>query len=154
MTWLASAEALLAAANTATLTAEVARSFVAPGGAFARDCRLLAVHLESIDASPLPLGELPGGNCSFVPALNLMLTFVADCYPVANDQGKPPPADDVTAWTEDFLADTEAIWNAVADAALDGSLGECSGVTINPSTLSGPGGGAAQLQIPVRLLSL
>lgn len=154
MTWLSSAATLLSSAETASLSAPVARSFVAPGGNFARDCRLLAVHLETVDSAPIASGDVPGFGCSFVPVLSLVVTFVADCYPVANDQGRPPPPASVTAWTEDFLADVESIWNEIADAALDGILGECSSVSIGQAELEGPDGGSAQLQIPVRLLSI
>jgi hypothetical protein len=122
--WLDSANTLLAAANGAALSSPVARSFVAPGSIFARDCRLLAVHPSFVDAVPFPPGDLPGQGCSVVPALVLTLTFLADCYPTANDAGNPPPPADVTAWTLDFLADIESIWNEVADAALGGTLGD------------------------------
>lgn len=150
MTWLASAEELLAAANTATLSAPVARSFLSPGGAFARDCRLLAVYPGPVTTAPLPIGDFPSGMpCVVVPVLTLTVVFLADCYPAANDHGKPPTPAAVTAWTTDFLTDAEAIWNAVSDAAP--ALADCNSVAVDPAQFTGPGGGAAQLLIPLRL---
>lgn len=154
MTWLASAQALLAAGAGAALSTPLARQVIAPGSGFARDCRMLAVYPELVEAVPLPAGDLPGFGCAVVPALVLHAVFVADCVPTPSDDGSPPPAADVTAWTEAFIADTEAVWNAVADAALGGTLGDCSSVTIQQARVVGPSGGVAQFDVPVRLLSL
>lgn len=155
VTWRSTAQALLDAATGASLTAPLARSLLAGGSIFARDCRQIVVYLESIGTAPIPTGELPGGqSCAVVPSLNLVVAFHADCYPAADDRGKPPPPADVTAWVVEFVEDVEAIWNAVADAAFAGSLGECSGVTIGLSEISGPQGGGAELTIPVAILPL
>ena len=86
-----------------------------------------------------------GGDC---------VIFVADCVPAPSDSGDPPPAADVTAWTSSFVADCEALWNSVADAALGGVLGDCSDVSIQQARVTGPLGGVAQMDVPVRLLSL
>jgi hypothetical protein len=145
---------MLAAANGATLSSPVARSVVAPGPGVARDCRMLAVWLDSIEALPGSPGEFPGGGCALLPVINLRLLFVADCVPTPSDQGKPPPAADVTAWSLDYLADVEAVWDALADAAAAGTFGECSTVSVQQSTQSGPLGGTASTIIPVRIAPL
>jgi hypothetical protein len=115
---------------------------------------MLAVYLERIEAAPLGGGELPGQGCVVVAAPVLRLVYVADCVPPPKDDGKPPKAEMIDAWTSTFLADCEAIWNAVADAILGGILGDCSGAEIRPGEMSGPGGGVAEMSIPVRLLSV
>lgn len=154
MTWLDSAQALLDVANTPTLSSPVARSFIAPGSVFARDCRLLAVYLDTITAAPLSDAGLPGQGCIVIAQLTFGLVFVADCVPTANDHGAPPAATAVQAWTEDFLADLEAIWGELADAVLSGELGDCDNISIDPAVIEGPSGGIAQVTIPVRVLVL
>ena len=152
MTWLGSATDLLDTAAAATLTSPPARVFIAPGGIFARDCRLLAVYADRVTAAPLGVSDLPGQGCALVPVLGLNLVFVADCVPAPSDNGKPPPAAAVQAWTEDFLSDCEAIWEAVADAVLAGLLGDCDSVSVDEATITGPLGGVAEFVIPIRVL--
>lgn len=155
MTWKAKAQALLSAAEAATLSSPVARSVIAPGPDFARDCRMLAVYLDqqnSVTATASPTSGLPGSGCAVIPTVRLTLAFVADCVPAPGDSGQPPAAAAVTAWTEAFLDDAEVIWNAVADAALDGTLGDCDDVTIEAADTRGPLGQVAQFIIPVSVL--
>lgn len=153
MTWAASAAQLLAAAEGATLSHPVVRSGLVPGPGFARDCRQLAVFLESQrSVSARPVSDLPQMSCAVVPAIRLGLAFVADCVPAPADDGAPPPAAEVESWTEDFLADAEAIWEAVADAKLAGTLGQgCDSVQIEDAQIRGPEGGVAQFIIFVSL---
>ena len=152
MTWIGAAQDLLDTATAVTLTTPPARTFVAPGGIFARDCRLLAVYADRVVASPLGLSDLPGQGCAVAPVLGLNLVFVADCVPAPSDSGQAPPATAVQAWTEDFLTDSEALWNAVADAVLAGILGECDSVSVDEATFAGPLGGVAEFSIPIRVL--
>jgi len=152
MTWLGSAQDLLDVASAVTLSTPPARVFIAPGGIFARDCRLLAVYADRVLAAPLGTSDLPGQGCAVVPVLGLNLTFTADCVPAPSDSGKAPAASAVQAWTEDFLNDCEALWNAVADAVLAGVLGECDSISVDEATIAGPQGGVAEFVIPIRVL--
>ena len=152
MTWLDSAQDLLGIATGVTLTTPPARTFIAPGGIFARDCRLLAVYADRVTAAPLGTSDLPGQGCALVPVLGLNLVFVADCVPAPSDSGKAPSAVAVQAWTEDFLNDCEALWEAVADAVLAGLLGDCDSVQVDEGTIAGPQGGVAEFVIPIRVL--
>lgn len=156
MGWADDAAALLAAAAAVELSSPVAREVVAPGPGVARDCRMLAVWLDSIESvtASAALGDLPGGGCALVPVVNLRLLFVADCVPAPNDQGTPPPAADVTSWSLDYLADVELIWNAVADLVDNGGLGGCDSVTVGQSQQLGPIGKTASTIIPVRIATL
>ena len=152
MTWVGSAQDLLDVASAVTLTTPPARVFLAPGGIFARDCRLLAVYAKRVTAAPVGTSDLPGAGCALVPVLGLNLTFVADCVPAPSDSGQAPAASAVQAWTEDYFADCEALWNAVADAVLAGLLGDCDSVQVDEGTIAGPLGGVAEFVIPVRVL--
>jgi hypothetical protein len=155
MTWRSSAQALLDAAEAAALSAPLKRVVLAPGPSFARDCRMIAVYLETVVAVAIgATDELPRSGCALVPVVNLRLVFADDCVPVPGDSGTPPTPEAISTWSGAFLDDAESIWNAVADAAAAGSLGDCSGVTIGQLTPTGPSGRMATVQIPVRLLSI
>lgn len=156
MTWRSSAQALLDAAAGAPLTAPLARSYLAPGPSFARDCRQIVVHPDPLDVGTVEgLAVLPVMSCAAVPILALRVVFHADCWPVPGDGGTLPEPADLSAWTDAFLEDTESIWGAVADAAEAGSLGsDCGSVQLLQSTYSGPLGAGATFQLPVRLLSI
>lgn len=112
---------------------------------------MVAVWLDSIDPVQAGFGELPGGACTLLPVTNLRVLFVADCVPTPSDGGAPPSAQAVTDWTTDYLADVQAVWNAVADAAASGELGECSSVSVGSTQQTGPLGGIASTIIPVRI---
>lgn len=153
MLWSAAAAALLDAAAGAKLSAPPARVVVAPGPGFARDCRMLAVVFEGAEAVTAGLpGLLGGAGCAVIPVATFRVFLIADCVPAANDKGRPPPADAVTAWTSTFLADAEAVWFAVLDASFP-VLGPDAEVTTGAGSVVGPGGGVAQFSFPVRVSS-
>src|SRR5690606_903725 len=92
---------------------DVERSYIAPGPDFARDCRAIVVHLDLLPIVPLPGSEFAGG-CAFVAQPEWKVTFVADCVPAVDDQGRPPTAAAITAWSSAFLADVGAIHEALS----------------------------------------
>jgi len=161
-TWVDAATALITAAEgtevpalegsgTTTIGAIVSRSFLAPGPDFATDCSLLAVHVERI--SGLPVGSdsaLGPDSCVLVPALRLVLTYAQDCAPAPTQKGKPPTPAEVEAWTVAWYEQTNALWQAVADAVLGGPVGqECLDATIGDGVTSGPEGLVVWFRIPV-----
>ncbi len=136
-----------------TLGDLVARQFIAPGPEFARDCSLLAVHVDSIEAVGLAAAETDLGmaGCVIVPAINLVVTLALDCVPtVSGNPPKPPPADDVTVWSLDFYDKATALWQALGDLAISGLEG-CGDVSVGQAVTAGPQGGMAQVQVPVRV---
>lgn len=129
------------------------RKFIAPGPDFAHDCRLIAVYLEAPDA--VPLQREFAGSCASVPQIVFRVVFAADCVPAVDDNGNPPPADDVTAWSTAFLADVSLIHHALVIAGGDDQLGcDCSNVSIGRGQVRGPSGGMASVSIPVTITDL
>lgn len=148
------AAALLAAANTATLTRPLDRSVLVGGPNFAKDCRMIAVHPIGLSEQSQSSGDAGFGfaPCAYRPRYSLGVVFVADCYPRVNSDARPPtlpPAADLTAWTADFLADVAAVESAVRGAVVDGLLGACANVAISGGVVTGPEAGACWLTIPV-----
>ena len=145
-TWGQIAQELLDAATGAGVA--VAREFIAPGPNFARDCRLIAVVM--IRPSVVPLQREYAGACAVVPQHTFQVVFGADCVPPVRDDGSPPPAADVTAWSKAFLDDAGKIHDALLDAATSGAIaGSCEGVSIGQGEMRGPLSGFASMVIPV-----
>lgn len=138
---------------------DVERSYIAPGPDFARDCRAIVVHLDLLPIVPLPGSEFAGG-CAFVAQPEWKVTFVADCVPAVDDQGRPPTAAAITAWSSAFLADVGAIHEALS-ALVAGETGapwagDCSSVQLGQGAPTGqsPYGGAATFSWPLSVLDL
>lgn len=128
----------------------VARKFVAPGPTFARDCRLLAVAL--LRPAVVPVVREFAGSCALMPQHIFQVVFVADCAPVFDDDGDPPPVDEVTAWSLAFLADCSKVFDAVTDAATSGLIaGGCHNVSLGLGEMRGPLGRTASMLIPVTI---
>lgn len=150
MDWETTAATILAAATDAGVPVE--RSLIAPGPAFARDCRLLAVWLSDVQIVPTFPTEFAGMICAFATQLVYQLTFVADCVPASDDDGAPPPADEITTWSKRFLSDVQAIHEALATLVTSGDIGSCDSVQLGNGTPAGPEGRIAQVTFPVTVL--
>lgn len=166
-TWTAAADALLTAAEGAqvppalppddtplvALSSTVDRTFVAPGPDYATDCALLAVHLDRILPLPVALdSDLgPQFGCIIVPTVRLVLRYRGKCVPVPGPGGKPPPAEDVEAWSTLSMERSMLLWQAIADAVLGGALdvGGCHDASMGEADAYGPSGGMAGITIPV-----
>ncbi len=145
VSWDEIAQQLLDAATGSGVS--VARSFIAPGPSFARDCRSIVVAM--LRPATVPLQREWAGSCGIVPQHTFQVIFVADCVPVARD-GVPPTADALTAWSTAFLADAGKIHDAILDAATDGSIaGGCHQVSIGQGEMRGPLGTTASMIVPV-----
>lgn len=146
MTWDTVAHRILIAATSAGVP--VAREFVAPGPQFARDCRLIAVCM--IRPAVVPLQREYAGACAVVPQHTFQVVFAADCVPTQDDDGKPPPAADVTMWSLAFLRDAGLIYDAVLEAAVNGDIsGSCESVSVGQGEMRGPQGSMASLVFPL-----
>lgn len=145
MEWEDIAQTLLDAASAPV---SVGRKVIAPGPDFARDCRMVAVHLEQPLTRPVA-GDLGKISCATVPVLVWRVTFVADCVPGPKDDGGPPAPQDITDWSKTFLADSQAIYDALADVCGSGDIGDCKTVTLGDGTPTGPSGGIATMSWPV-----
>jgi hypothetical protein len=136
---------------------DVERTYLAPGPQWAKDCRSIVVHpvaMRTVTPRATDVGRLPGGECMRVPTPLLGVTFVDDCYPTPTESGatvKLPTADEITAWTERYMADVEAIYRALLDAATDGTFGDCAGVSLDDGTFVGPQGAAAWVTFGLRV---
>lgn len=136
---LDAAQSVLAAlgdAADAEPALEVGRRVIAPGPDFARDCGMLAVHLgfggdKRLDTS----GRFPV-ECFGQSEVVVWAHYVSDCVPVSDDSGTPPPADDITDYSETFYAN---VWRF--HAALLTWRAESGGdATVEQFEIRGPGG--------------
>lgn len=145
-TWGDIASQLLAAAEASGVS--VARTLVAPGPLFSRDCRLLAVVMLRPDIRPVTR-EFPG-TCAVVPTHTFEVVFAADCVPPLADDGSPPSESDVTAWSVAFLDDCGKVYDALTDAATSGAIaGGCENVSLGTGEMRGPLGGMSSMVVPV-----
>lgn len=136
---------------------EVERAIVAPGPQWARDCQMLAVHMERVPVvDPVPRGGRgPSlGMCAWVAHPHFVVTYVGDCVPISDDFGSaPPPANEITAWATEFLANGDRVWQALSELAEEGIAGfDCEAIRIGETLPAGPEGRIAQIQIPVAVL--
>jgi len=145
--WGSLGEDLLQAAVASGV--QVARSYVAPGPLFSRDCRSIVVYMQSFGVRPLGPGSFTGGACAVVRQVQFVVAFVADCLPTIKDGGKLPSAAEIDAWSVQFLTDTGRVFEAVLDWAPDG---DCSRITVGDGIPGlSPDGGVAELRWPVTL---
>lgn len=144
--WDEIAEQIFTVVTSAGVSAD--RQFIAPGPSFARDCRLIAVVFLRPNVRPLSR-EWPAA-CALIPTHDFQVVFAADCVPAPDDNGNPPAASAVTAWSTAFLSDCTKIFDAVMGAALDGVIaGGCDNVQISPGEMRGPSGFMASMVIPL-----
>lgn len=157
-TWDVLADKILTAATTDPddpdlPLVDVARALIAPGPDFARDCRMIAVHLEQPQTRPFP-GDFGFAACASLTQLVFRVTFVADCVPGPDVDGNPPPPDEITLWSKEFLADANLIADALADLCAGTDLcDDCSGVSLGDGQPTGPGGGVATMSWPVTVVN-
>lgn len=141
--WGTLASDLLAAAVSSGVP--VARSFVAPGPTFARDCRCIAVYASSFGVRPFVRGDFTG-TCRVVPQVQFQVVFNADCVPTVDDSKRPPripTGAEISAWSTAFLEDADAVFTAVLGWA---PYGDCSKITVADGVPFGPEGTMAELR--------
>lgn len=149
MSWADSAQAILDAMDASGVT--VSRKVIGPGPSIGRRCSQFTVMPATPATLPFPRSPLPGGHgggCATVAALTFSAVYTADCFPQPTDQGGQYPDDEMTARTLQFLADCEAVWNALVDAAATFGAG-CDSVTLGQGVFSGPSGGLANMTVPI-----
>lgn len=140
---------------------DVDRSYVAPGGRWAREgCEELVVEYVTTRRSTLGQGPTPAqqgvgfsGQQATVRHHDLRVTLVQGCYPVAPDPDTPADDAEVNAWTAAFLADVDAVDRALPGVSF-AALGIMSELTIGPTEPFGPDGGVARVTWPVSISEL
>lgn len=147
------AVALLDAATTGS-GVTVAREVIAPGPLMANDCRLVAVWLASPrqvagPGAPAAGVGLTAGCCATITVFDYMVRFVADCVPAPRNNGTPPPADEVTAWSRAYQADVQRINDALFETNLAPLGYSCSNLQVGSGIPNGPEGGTAWVDWPV-----
>lgn len=154
MTFLSVAQSVLQVAQAALPA--VTRTYLAGGPGVAKVCTQLVVYPSASStqaAGPAGINQPSiSGNCAVVAVPQVTVAYSKDCYPLAED-GRPPrlpdPAD-VTAWTQAYLSDCWALYDALLEAKYTGALGEpCDVVTVGQALHSGPTGGVCTMQVPV-----
>lgn len=149
MSWADSAQAILDAMEASGV--EVSRKVIGPGSLIGRKCSQFSVLAGSPGTLPFQRGTLPGGHggaCATVAAVTFSAIYTADCFPPPGDQGEQYPDTEMTTRTLQFLADCEAVWNALVDAAA--TFGEgCESVSIGQGQFAGPSGGLASMTVPI-----
>lgn len=116
------------------------RAVLAPGPTFARDCRMLAVHLGDLLDAPLV-------GCGAVTDATVGAHVVRDCVPApskAGDRVTLPTAEAITDWTREFLADVWAAHVALG-ALVDSVNGEGKALLGRPQ-FRGPGSGVSEAE--------
>jgi len=147
---------LLTYAQTALTAAQAAlpdvgRYLLAGGPELALVCHQVAVYPGVAQVQRL------GGDCSFVTNPQVVVVYSKDCYPMVNADTAaavqlPAPAE-VTTWTEAYMADVAALYDALLQAILDGDFGgDCTGVRPEAANFSGPRGGVCSVRIPLTIL--
>ena len=81
--------------------------------------------------------------CAGVSVWRYTVRFVADCVPAFDDQGAPPPAADITAWTVAYMADVQRVNDALFGTDLSALGYDCSNLLIGEGTPGGPDGQVA-----------
>lgn len=149
MSWADSAQAIMDAMEASGVA--VSRKVIGPGSGIGRRCSQFTVVPAIPTTLPFPRGTLPGshgGACATIASLTFSAIYTADCFPTPGEQGVQYADEDMTARTLNYLADCEAVWNALVDAA--GTFGEdCDSVTIGQGVFAGPAAGLASMTIPI-----
>lgn len=152
MTYPADAQVLLDTARNAL--PKVKRAFIAGGPTFAKVCESLVVHpslITTLQLQPTP-GQYPGA-CAIFAVPGWTVTYVKDCYPTLREGGgglRLPDADATTAWTLEYLANVQTLYNALADLAVGGGVGGgCANVTIGIGNYAGPSTNVCWWALPV-----
>lgn len=140
-----------------------ARSFVAPSEQWAREsCLQWVVHYATSRRVTVGEGRQPAvqgaglaGQCASVPVLDLVATWVGDCYPVGDNEGNPAAPAEIHEWTRTYLEQVDAIDAALSDAGAFSSqllaLGLTSGITIGATQPFGPSGMVARTSWPLSI---
>jgi hypothetical protein len=134
------------------------RSIVAPGPQWALEsCRQWVVHFGAGRREALGAGRTPAQQGSGFPGplasgkvYDLTATFVSCGFPVW-DQEEPADANEVNAWSARFLADVEALGQALAELVFPASLVGVPGgkLSVGASDPVGPQGGVARVAWPL-----
>jgi hypothetical protein len=146
------AEALLTAGLAGA--PDVTRAYKAGGPQAAKVCEQLIVYPAPVTVEgPGAQGNVPALGCAAVAKPAIILAYTKDCYPMvdqpAGGQPQLPDPAAVDLWTDAYLTTCWAILDAVLDAHLAGTLGDCSSVTVGPVVWTGPTGGTCTMAIPV-----
>jgi hypothetical protein len=146
MKWSDIAQNILSAAGS---NVNVERRIIAPGPAFSRDCRLLAVALLRPSLRPI---DPNSPQCAMIPELHFEVVFVNDCVPTVDDHGAPPSAQAITDWSASFLDECENVHDGLLAedpfGCVDGS------VTIGQGEMRGPLGLTASMIVPITVQNL
>lgn len=128
------------------------RAYVQTGPGYAVEgCATLVVHAVSIETAALtPDGSLapplPAAGCILVPVANLTVS-VHVCIPTGDQSGNPPTAAAITAGAGKVHTAGMTAYRALLGARRDGTLPDAQ---IGTATTTGPSGGMAGVEIPVR----
>lgn len=144
--WGQLAQDLLAAAAGPLTDAATIRRAVYTGPDFRRDCRQVAVSLDSTQQADQP------GRCATMTRGNFRVWFTDNCVPSGDET---PPAADVTAYSAGFLDEVEAIHTALL-AVCDQIARRCSSVTVGDGGPSSPAptGTFTTWSIPVTVVGI
>lgn len=148
-TWDEAAGVILDAAAASGVTVD--RTFVAPGPRFAHDASLLAVHLSANGDVGEPAGASPLGpawDAPAVPTCTFIVTYVECCVPTPSGKAPnrlAPPAGAIDAFSRAFLANCQAVYDAVANTV------DRSCYDVGTGSPRGPSGGQAVYAFPVRV---
>lgn len=134
------------------------RSLVAPGPQWALEsCRQWVVHFGGSRREALGGGRNPAQQGSGFPGpsasarvFDLTATFVSCGFPVWQDED-PAPAMEVNAWSLRFLADVEALGQALAELIIPAGLcGLPAGkLSVGGTDQVGPQGGVSRVSWPL-----
>jgi hypothetical protein len=134
------------------------RSLVAPGPQWPLEsCRQWVVHFSGSRREVLGGGRNPAQQGSGFPGpsasarvFDLTATFVSCGFPVWQDED-PAPDTEVTAWSLRFLADVEALGQALAELIIPAGLcGLPEGkLSLGVTDQVGPQGGVARVSWPL-----
>lgn len=131
------------AAGLATAGHDVpARQYVADGNMVAWDCEQLVV---AVDTTQNHQGNVAveATDLAFAMAARsaTLGVWIARCCPTVDDDGSPPPADEVDASAQVVLADPMIMLDCLWRAHAAGDLGSCKGLAFQRWQAIGPMGG-------------
>jgi hypothetical protein len=88
------------------------------------DCEQLTVEVLSLGDHPLPATTTLSPGRRLTAAINVVgfRVTIARCVPVLDEQGNPPPPDEIQAAAERLHQDLFAIWTRVRTAQKAGEL--------------------------------
>lgn len=143
---------LVAAALDATPAGAPDRRYVSDGPLVAWDCEQLVVAVEgTVSHDGDLMVETPGPvNCLVMRAATLGV-WIVRCAPTVEDDGTPPPADDIDANAAVMLADPTVMLDAIVTAYQAGELAGAFGLALLGWDGVGPEGGLVGGVLRVRV---